>query len=180
MSQNNDLLLEALAEKQAEMEKEIKKVKKRLDQTTCFNETDRKNLLLFNKCQVNISNRIEEIKKQIETPKRDEEVMSKNIKEGSKLQWLIDKREYIFIVLLIVSILLNIHWIGKADQYENEYYIYHLERMADLTSIEADSVFIVHEDFVKETVDSIRVSELIRKVIEEKIKELESEMEAGS
>lgn len=180
MKENNDLLLKALASKCSDMEKDIKNVKKRLDQTTGFNETDRKNLLTVNSCQVNISNRIEEIKKQILTPKRDDEVINRNIKEGGKLQWLIDKREYIFIALLIVSILLNIHWLGKADKYENGYYIYHLERMADLNSVEADSVFIVHEDFVKESVDSIRVSELKRKEIEEKIKELESEMEAGN
>jgi hypothetical protein len=180
MSQNNDLLLESLAEKQADMEKDIKDVKKRLDQTAGFNETDRKNLILLNKCQVNISNRIEEIKKKILIPKNEDEVIPNNIMEKSKLQWLIDKREYIFIALLLVSILLNILWAGKAEKYENGYYIYHLERMADLTSVEADSVFIVHEDFVKETVDSIRVSELKRKEIEEKIKELESEMEAGS
>lgn len=66
--------------------------------------------------------------------------------------------------------------IGKADKYENGYYIYHLERMADLSLLEADSVFIVHEDFVKETVESIRVSEMKRKEIEEKIRELESEL----
>jgi predicted RND superfamily exporter protein len=161
MSQNNDLLLEALAEKQAEMEKEMKQLKEKIEQPAKSYDPEPM-VKTIDKVLRGFDSRIKKLELKPTTSDAGDLTGPKN-----RIWILPPWRHLVFMICgaLTIGLLIRFAYLGYA--YKEYYYKYKSIDLLGLTVEEADAFYEeVPRTFRQIVNDSLEVIDAKKKILE--------------